>query len=246
MIAASEGARQDVYAWLFRTSRQSAQDQRIRSLLEVEAFTEILAGWRRLGYPFENIVPSLGTSIGSSGDRPAALGELVGIILNDGVRLPTYRLEELHFAEGTPYETRMLREGSEGERVMPTEVAGILREAMVDVVEQGTARRMRGAIVGPDGIPLVVGGKTGTGDNRYRVFAPGGRLVESRSVNRTSTFAFFIGERYYGVITAYVPGEDADRYWFTSALPTQILRALASTVQGLMVEDLAEVEGSAN
>ncbi|MEX1256637.1 MAG: transglycosylase domain-containing protein [Gemmatimonadota bacterium] len=246
LIAASETARQDVYAWLFRTNRQSAQDQRIRSLLEVEAFTEILAGWRRLGYPFENIVPSLGTSIGSSGDRPAALGELVGIILNGGVRLPTYRLEELHFAEGTPFETRMLREGSEGERVMATEVAAILREAMVDVVEEGTARRMRGAIVGPDGVPLVVGGKTGTGDNRYRVFAPGGRLIESRSVNRTSTFVFFIGDRYYGVITAYVPGEDADRYWFTSALPTQILRALAPAVQGLMEEEMVEAEAPAS
>jgi len=246
MISASEGARQDVYAWLFRTSRQSAQDQRIRSLLEVEAFTEILAGWRRLGYPFENIVPSLGTSIGSSGDRPAALGELVGIILNDGVRQPTYRLEELHFAEGTPYETRMLREGTEGERVMPSEVAVVLREAMVDVVEEGTARRMRGAIVGPDGVPLVVGGKTGTGDNRYRVFAPGGRLVESRSVNRTSTFVFFIGDRYYGVITAYVPGEDADRFWFTSALPTQILRALAPAVQRLMEEGAAAVQPTAS
>jgi hypothetical protein len=110
---------------------------------------------------------------------------------------------------------------------------------MVDVVEEGTARRVRGAFLGPDGSPLTVGGKTGTGDNRFRVFAPGGRLVESRSVNRTSTFAFFIGDRYYGVITAYVPGEDADRYWFTSALPTQILRALAPAVQGLMAEDAA-------
>jgi membrane peptidoglycan carboxypeptidase len=239
MIEASAGARQDVYAWLFRTSRQSAQDQRIRSLLEVEAFTEILAGWRRLGYPFENIVPSLGTSIGSSGDRPAALGELVGIILNDGMRRPTFRLEELHFGADTPFETRMVREGAAGERVMAAEVAAVLREAMVDVVEEGTARRVRGAFLGPDGSPLTVGGKTGTGDNRFRVFAPGGRLVESRSVNRTSTFAFFIGDRYYGVITAYVPGEDADRYWFTSALPTQILRALAPAVQGLMAEDAA-------
>ncbi len=237
VIRESVDARQEVYRWLFRTSRQRAQDQRIRALLEVEAFTEILAGWRRVGYPFQNIVPSLGSSIGSSGDRPAALGELVGIILNDGVRRPTYRVEELHFAEGTPFETRMIREGEEGERVMEPEVAQVLQEALVNVVEEGTARRIRNVIRTADGEPVVVGGKTGTGDNRYRVFGPGGRLVESRSVNRTSTFVFFIGDRYYGVVSAFVPGADADHFWFTSALPTQILRELAPVIEELMQAD---------
>ncbi len=237
VIQESAEARQEVYRWLFRTSRLRAQDQRIRALLEVEAFTEILAGWRALGYPFQNIVPSLGTSIGSSGDRPAALGELVGIILNEGVRRPTYRVEELHFAEDTPFDTRMIRDGDAGERVMAPEVAQVLREAMVNVVEEGTARRMRGVLRSPDGELLTVGGKTGTGDNRYRVFGSGGRLLESRSVNRTSTFVFFIEDRYYGVVSAFVPGSDADRFWFTSALPTQILRELAPVIEELIQAD---------
>jgi membrane peptidoglycan carboxypeptidase len=242
-IRASEDARQEVYRWLFRTSRTGAQDQRIRSLLEVEAFGEILRGWQRLGYPFQNIVPSLGTAIGSSGDRPAALNELVGIILNGGVRLPTYRVEELLLAEGTPWETRMLRQGAVGEPVMDPAVATILREAMIDVVDRGTARRVRATMQTPDGTVLAVGGKTGTGDNRFRVYAPGGRLVESRSVNRTSTFVFFIGDRYYGVISAYVPGDQADAYHFTSALPTQMLRELAPMILALIAEDEApEVE----
>jgi hypothetical protein len=71
-----------------------------------------------------------------------------------------------------------------------------------------------------------MGGKTGTGDNRYRVFGPGGRLVESRAVNRTATFAFFMGDRWFGVVTAYVPGGASADYRFTSALPTEILRVL--------------------
>ncbi len=90
---------------------------------------------------------------------------------------------------------------------------------------------------GPDGQPLKVGGKTGTGDNRYRTFGPGGTLVESRSVNRTSTLVFFVEDRLYGVVTAYVPGAAADDYWFTSALPAQILRELAPVLQGLLGED---------
>jgi hypothetical protein len=36
------------------------------------------------------------------------------------------------------------------------------------------------------------------------------------------------------VVTAYVPGEDADDYTFTSALPSQILRELAPMVDELV------------
>jgi len=119
-------------------------------------------------------------------------------------------------------------------RVTSSEVAQVLREAMTDVVANGTARRVAGAFTSPDGTLLTVGGKTGTGDNRYRTFSSGGRLLESRSVNRTSTFVFFVGDRFYGVVTAYVPGEDADDYTFTSALPSQILRELAPMVNELV------------
>ncbi len=80
--------RQQVYRWLFRTRAKGAQDSRIFTLLEVEAFLEIHRRWARLGYPFGHLVPSLATALGSSGDRPAALAELMGIIVNDGLRLP--------------------------------------------------------------------------------------------------------------------------------------------------------------
>jgi hypothetical protein len=59
------------------------------------------------------------------------------------------------------------------------------------------------------------------------VFGAGGHLVKSRAVSRTATFVFFIGDRHFGVITAYVPGETAQNYNFTSALPVQILKNLA-------------------
>ena len=47
-------------------------------------------------------MPSYATAIGSSADRPAALAELIGIILNDGVRQPTVRIEEIELAQDTP------------------------------------------------------------------------------------------------------------------------------------------------
>jgi membrane peptidoglycan carboxypeptidase len=223
---ASRPHRQEVYAWLFRTSRRNAQDIRIRSILEMEAFNEVLRMWNRVGYPFDNIVPSLGSSIGSSGDRPAALAELVGILLNDGVLLPSVRVEELQFAVGTPYEVILRRRPVEGTRILSSEVSAVARQALWEVVTEGTGRRLRTALIAPDGALIPVGGKTGTGDNRFRVFAPGGRLLESRPVNRTSTFVFFVEDRYFGVITAYVPGPEAGDFGFTASLPAELLRRL--------------------
>ncbi|MFY9944125.1 MAG: transglycosylase domain-containing protein, partial [Desulfobacterales bacterium] len=127
--------RREVYDWLFKTSRKNAQDTRIRSLLEVEAFDGLLRDWKRLGYPFETITPSYATAIGSSGDRPAALAELMGILLNDGVWMPRVSLSGLHFAADTPYETRLSRKPAAGERLMPAEVAQTIRRALALVVQ---------------------------------------------------------------------------------------------------------------
>ncbi|MGZ5094158.1 MAG: transglycosylase domain-containing protein [Burkholderiales bacterium] len=227
IMDASRAERQAVYEWLFKSKAKAAQDSRIRTLLEMEAFTEIHKHWKRLGYPFGTLVPSYATAIGVSGDRPAALAELMGIIVNGGVRLPTSRIEELHFAANTPYETIVRRSGQQAERVMKPEVAAALKRAVTDVVEAGTARRVKGAFKLADKTEITVGGKTGTGDNRVEVFGAGGHLVRSKAVSRTATFVFFIGDRWFGAITAYVPGQTAQNYGFTSALPVQILKNLA-------------------
>jgi len=234
VLAESREARIDVYGWLFRTRSKDAQDERIRTVLEIEAFQGILRRWRRVGYPFANIVPSLGTAIGSSGDRPVALAELAGIILQGGLRYPVVRVHELRFGQGTPYETHFAKREAAAERVLSGEVAAALRGVMIDVVENGTARRARGAFVTSDGTRLTLGGKTGTGDNRYRIFSRAGNLVESRVVNRTSTFVFFAGDRYFGVVVAYVPGEAAAGYDFTSALPAQVLKVLGPRLEGVV------------
>jgi membrane peptidoglycan carboxypeptidase len=226
MVADSHEQRQEVYGWLHRSKHRSARDSRVRIMLEVEAFLDIHRRWRRLGYPFGHLVPSLATALGSSGDRPAALAELVGIILNDGVRLPTVRIDALHFAAGTPYETALSRVG-EARRVMPAEVAGALREVLSQVVDGGTARRLQGSFALADGSPLVLGGKTGTGDNRIQTVGSGGRLISSRASNRTATFVFFLGNHHFGTLTAYVPGRSAENFRFTSALPVQVLRGMA-------------------
>jgi membrane peptidoglycan carboxypeptidase len=105
MLAAGAEVRQEVYAWLMKTSRRRAQDRRILDLLEIEAFQELHAQWRTLGYPFASLTPSLATAIGSSGDRPAALAELMGTIVQRWCALPVAcRHRACTFAAGTPYE----------------------------------------------------------------------------------------------------------------------------------------------
>jgi len=249
VMTASAGARQEAYRWLFRTSRKSAQDRRIRILLEREAFAEIHSAWAELGYPFPRLVPSLATAIGVSADRPAALAEVLGIIAADGLRRPRIRIEELRFAEGTPYETHLRRGPVAGERVVPPEVAAALRGLLGDVVERGTARRAAGAFEdhaapGPPedrgvGRPraVFIGGKTGTGDNRRVQVGPRGHVLASQATSRTATFAFLFGKRFFGVVTAHVTGPESEGYAFTSSLPVQVFRLLAPSFARLVATD---------
>ena len=234
LMDASAAERQEVYNWLFKTHQKNSQDSRIRTLLEVEAFEQINRSWKRLGYPFESLVPSYATSIGVSGDRPAALAELMGILINDGVRYPSVRAQELHFAKDTPFETILQPEREGGEQVLRPEVARMARQAIIGVVEQGTARRVYGAFAFADSTLLPVGGKTGTGDNRHEIYGVGGKLIDSQITSRTATFMFLIGDRFFGTLTAYVAGKDAAGYKFTSSLPVQVLKVLAPKLMPLI------------
>jgi membrane peptidoglycan carboxypeptidase len=152
------------------------------------------------------------------------------------VRLPSYRNETIRFAPDTPYETLLSRPVASGERVLTSELAEVVRDAMADVVENGTGRRAAGAVRGADGVPLRIGAKTGTGNNRFRVYGRAGQIVEDRAINRTSTVVFYIGDRFFGTLTAFVSGAAADDYDFTSSLPAQILRLLGPALSELVAD----------
>jgi len=226
----STAARTNAWSWMFKARNRRAQERRLRVRVERDAFALMTPYWRRFGFPFERLVASYATAIGSSGDKPAGLATLMGIIVNDGMRRPNLNLAEVRFGRGTPYETAMRPAAAKGEQVMHTEVARALRGALTGVVEKGTARRVYGAFVHDDGSIAVVGGKTGTGDNRYKTFTRWGAVRSSRAINRTATFVFFIDDRYFGVLTAFVPGRDAEQYHFTSSLPLTALKLLAPAI----------------
>jgi membrane peptidoglycan carboxypeptidase len=235
----SAEARKLASSWLFRGRNRRAQDLRLRIKIEADAFARMTPYWQRLAFPFEHLSPTYATAIGSSSDRPAALAELMGIILNDGVRRRPVRMMRLHFAARTPYEMVMEPTDS-GERVMRPEIARLMRDVLAGVVEQGTARRLAGSFHDADGRVVRAGGKTGSGDNRFKTFNRGGGLTSSRAVNRTATFVFYIGDRYFGVITAYVDGPQAAQYQFTSSLPVSILRMLAPVINEHLAKPLPD------
>ncbi len=234
VIKASAEQRQEVYQWLFKTNRKQAQNRRIQTLLEMEAFRETHAAWRRVGYPFETLTPSYATALGASGDRPAALAELMGILANGGTRAPAVRFNRFHFAQGTPYEAIVEATGGAPKQVLPPEVTVAAREALANVVENGTAVRLKGVYHEPSGDKIIIAGKTGTGDHRREYFSARSHVIAKQVISRTATFAFIIGDHFYGVLTAYVNGPKAANYRFTSALPTQVLKSLRPMLEPLI------------
>lgn len=243
VVSASADQRQEVYRWLSNTKVSSARDSRIRTMLEVEAFAELHRRWRRLGFPFDYLVPSLATALGSSGDRPAALAEFVGIAMNGGARIAPRRIQGLVFAADTPYETHLSQPLAHADQVMHPDVARTMKLALADVVTQGTGRRLRGAYKRADGSELNMGAKTGTGDNRL-VSTVGGQRVIGRALSRTATLVFYLGDNHFGTLTAFVVGDEAGQYRFTSALPAQVLKGMAPIIEPYIQKRAATLEPS--
>lgn len=235
ILQESAEARRISAAWLFQSRNRSAQERRLRIRFEQDAFVRIAAEWKRLGFPFDRLVPSLATALGSSGDRPEALAQLMGILVNDGKRMQSIRMVELRFAKGTPYETALEPAPSPGVQVIPPAVARTVLPVLAQVVQSGSAARLSGAYRIGDR-PLTVGGKTGSGDNRLDTVGRRGQRTSSRSLDRTAVFVFYLEDRYFGVLTVFVPGKDASEYGFTSSLPVAILKMLSPDIRRLWQE----------
>ena len=99
----------------------------------------------------------------------------MGIIVNDGWRRPSVVIDELRFADSTPYHSVSAPSRSAANESCIPPWRTCCATCWPSVVEYGTARPLKAAISGPDGAPAQVGGKTGTdsGDSRYEVFAHG-------------------------------------------------------------------------
>jgi membrane peptidoglycan carboxypeptidase len=210
---ASKNAIKQTYRWLYDINKKKrGQDKRISIILEERAFEKLTPLWRNVGYPFK-VFPSLASAIGSSGDRPNALAKLMGILIRNGMECPVQRINKLSFATSTPYET-VLAPKNICRRVISSEVSQVILSVISDVVNKGTAVRIKNTFEN-------MGGKTGTGDNRI------GRVAK----NRTGTFVFHINQQYFGVITVHVDGTKSAHYSFTSSLPVQILKLMSKTLK---------------
>ncbi len=219
------------YNWILKPNKERARKRGISQLLEIDAFHHIHKKWRNVGYSFPKLVPSYATAIGSSGDKPISLARLVGIIINNGNMCKERKFEYIHFGKNTPYES-LLKFNGGCKNVIDQRVADVVKNAMLGVVNNGTARKIKSAYK-----EFSVGGKTGTGDNKYKIYNKKWKLKGKSVKNRTGTFVFFINSKWFGVLTTYVNGENASKYKFTSSLPMKILSMLKPELAPLLKED---------
>jgi len=56
-------------------------------------------------------------------------------------------------------------------------------------------------------------------------------------VNRTATFVFVVGDRFYGTLTAYAHEPYAARYDYTSAMAVQLLKSLGPSLAPVLAAD---------
>lgn len=193
----------ETYSWLFKPTKMAAQNRSLRRIIEEKAFNDyLLPQARSLGYPFNKVVPSYGTVLGSSGDTPAALAKLLGIVQNDGVMKKANIFWNITRAEDTPYEKIATPILDTGKQVMKPEIARSLREELQGVVNEGTGGRLKNIIKLPDGTIIPNGGKTGSGNNVVK--SGNGQVLEVK--NRTATWTFTIGDRFFGTTLLYVDG----------------------------------------
>lgn len=213
-VDASAEVRLLSYKWLLDSNKIEAQNTRLHTILEQEAFTHIRDRWAKFGFPFEKMVPALDSALGVSSDKPEALATFIGIVQNGGKLVDNHAFTDIKLAENTPYWKHYQPPAAQSRQVMRPETAALVREGMLGVVEFGTGQRLKGVVKLSDGTVLQTGGKTGTDNQDYAV-----------NPKRTMTFINFIGTRHFAVISAIMhdpkPNEKP-----TSGLVTQLMKEM--------------------
>lgn len=202
------------YKWLLDSNKIQAQNNRLHTILEQEAFTHIRDRWAKFGFPFEKMVPALDSALGVSSDKPEALATFIGIVQNGGKLVDNHAFTDIKLAEDTPYWKHYQPPAAQSRQVMRPETAALVREGLLGVVEFGTGQRLKGVVKLSDGTALQTGGKTGTDNQDYAV-----------NPKRTMTFINFIGTKHFAVISAIMhdpkPNEKP-----TSGLVTQLMKEM--------------------
>ncbi|MAI60885.1 MAG: hypothetical protein CBB87_00160 [Micavibrio sp. TMED27] len=210
------------------------QNRRIQQVVEMRAFEIIHKSWERQGFPFNKMVSSLASVLGSSADRPKATAELLGIMQNNGQKLQTRAFNKIHLAKDTPYEQIFEAVASQPEQVVSPEIAQIAFEAAQGVVEHGTAMNAKDSVSLSDKRKLTIAGKTGTHDGEARRRNPVTGKLETVKDDRFGVFTFAIGDYHFGTITIAVLDQKAEDHKFTSSFNVQLFKKLAPMLRPVL------------
>ena len=77
------------------------------------------------------------------------------------------RIEQLHFAQATPFEALLTRQPAAGQRVLSPLIAKLVRQEMMESWRTKPADGSGAGFGCPAAEFSPIGGKTGTGDNRF-------------------------------------------------------------------------------
>ena len=158
-------------AWLLNERARRAQDLRLRIRMEKDAFQPHDALLAKARISLQNLGANLrhrdrqfvGSARGAGG---------IGRHFGQRRRAPPgVKPDQSPFRRRTRLMKRArTRPGVQGERVLAAGGRPHHAQSHGDVVEQGTARRLNGVFKLSDGEVFTVGGKTGSGDNRFETF----------------------------------------------------------------------------
>lgn len=233
---------------------KKAQDKAIRVELEYAAFREKIHPLLvDMGYPFPADNPSAAWVLGGTGNTQKAQIKFQSNVQHDGLDVQDRAIVSLEYAEGVKTFNRVATSPIRPpKRVTPVEVAQVMQKLLRGVAERGTLKSIEKAFEDP-AIPgakgakpaeqelrYLVSGKTGTSRNEKYKMGPGGSKTVAESKSLTSTVMFMVtdtktGQKYQGVMLAYVLGSNSAKHHFSSALSLAVVNnVLAPTLKKLM------------
>ena len=264
-LKATEAERTASYEWLLAPRRKidpatgiaqikpgtmKGRNKRVFNELQKEAFEKHL--YRDLvamGYSFPPDNPSYAWVLGSAPNTMANLATFLNLIQHDGIKYPNRTIVKGEYAVGVKtFYRQMLPANSDGERVLPVEIAQVMKQVLEGTAENGTMTSIRHVL--EDGYykggklkietpRYLIGGKTGTSRNQIFTLGKGGSKSDAISTSLTGTAIIIItdtvtGKKYVCVTTAYVEGQKSAKHHFNSGIALKVFQNLAPVIKEMI------------
>lgn len=264
-LKATDAERTASYEWLLAPKRKidpatgiaqikpgtmKGRNKRVFNELQKEAFEKHLyRDLAAMGYSFPPDNPSYAWVLGSAPNTMANLATFLNLIQHDGVKYPNRTIVKGEYAVGVgTFYRQMQPAASEGERVLPAEVARLMKQVLEGTAENGTMTSIRyvledeyykGGKTKITSPRYLIGGKTGTSRNQIFTLGKGGSKSDAISTSLTGTAIITItdthtGKKYVCVTMGYVEGQKSAKHHFNSGIALKVFQNLAPIIKEMI------------